>query len=324
MGGTTAGFACVCAISACDGPQSALTSAGEDSAHVSMLFITMLTGAALIWTALASVFALAVFRRPKSVQARSLRWLIGVAGILFPTVVLGALLAWGLSTLPDHRQPGDGLTIHVTAEQWWWRVDYGLADGTVISSANEIRLPVGERVDFRLGARRVIHSFWIPALGGKMDMFPGRETRLSLKAEVPGTYRGQCAEFCGTSHAWMAFRVVAMPRDEFLAWLDHEADEATAPRDDMAARGARVFDREGCGACHTVRGTENVGRVGPDLTHVGSRSSLAAGRLGTSPRDFAAWIAKPGDFKPGVTMPSYGHLEGEDLLSLASYLKALK
>ena len=157
-----------------------------------------------------------------------------------------------------------------------------------------------------------------------MDMFPGRETRLTLEPEVPGIYRGQCAEFCGASHALMAFETVVMPQTEFDAWLAAAAGPAAAPEGDLAARGAELFAREGCGACHRVRGTPAQGNVGPDLTNVGGRHSLGAGILGTEVEDFAYWIGLTQAIKPEVEMPSYDHLSEDELTALGTYLKGLR
>jgi cytochrome c oxidase subunit 2 len=311
-------------LSACSGEQSALAPGGEDAATIARIFWVMLWGAVVLWLAVNLAVYLARNNAPRRIGRRAANAVIIGGGVVLPLAVLTPLLIWGLAVLPDHRLPGEGLTIRVTGEQWWWRVEYlPQAGGEPVVAANEIRLPVGQRVTFELGARAVIHSLWIPALGGKMDMFPGRTTRLSLRATEPGVYRGQCAEFCGLSHAWMAFRAVAMPAADFAAWLEHEAGPAARPEGD-AVQGADIFAREGCGACHTIRGTEHAGRVGPDLTHVGSRLSLGAGRLAPSPANFADWIAEPGSFKPGVQMPGFGHLPRADLAALGTYMAGLR
>lgn len=309
------------ALAACDGPQSALDVSGEDARVLARLFWVMLGAAIVLWLGLNGLFAYVTRINPRELPSRWANGLIIGGGIVLPTFLIAALLVWGLSILPDQRQPGDGLTIRVRGEQWWWRVEYWPEGAeTPVVSANEVRMPVGERVEFVLDSKTVIHSFWIPSLGGKMDMFPGRETRVSLRAEEPGLFRGQCAEFCGDSHAWMAFEAEAMPAEDFDAWLDHEAAGATA----LSGAGASLFAREGCGACHAIRGTPHVGRVGPDLTHVGSRHSLAAGRLGTSVEDFMAWIADPEALKPSAEMPAYGHLDEPELLALATFLAGLE
>ncbi|MGZ9811466.1 cytochrome c oxidase subunit II [Pseudoroseicyclus sp. H15] len=318
----------LCLLAACTGRQSALDPAGEDAATLAQIFLTMFIAALVIWLLLNGIF-FAVTRLFRREMSRNLaNGLVIGGGIVLPVLLIGALLTWGLSILPDHDTPGDGLTIRVTGEQWWWRVAYETAEGDVIT-ANEIRLPVGERVDFRLDSHRVIHSFWIPALGGKMDMFPGRETHMSLRATEAGLYRGQCAEFCGASHAWMAFEVEAMAPEAFAAWLAAEAAPAAPPAGEAARRGEELFAREGCGGCHTIRGTQHQGLVGPDLTHVGSRHSLGAGRLGAgrlgaSLEDFSSWIAHTDDLKPEVEMPPYDHLSPDELTDLATYLKGLE
>lgn len=313
------------ALAGCGERQSALAPGGEDGAAVLVLFAVMLTGAVVLWLGLNGLFFYVTRIRPVKIPARFANTLIIGGGLILPTILIGVLLGWGLSMLPDQRRDGDGLTIRVTAEQWWWRVEYWPEGAEApIVSANEVRMPVGQRVEFELNAKRVIHSFWIPALGGKMDMFPGRETRMSLKATDPGIYRGQCAEFCGASHAWMAFEAVAMPPEEFDAWLQQEAGDAAPPATPVAEEGAEIFAREGCGACHELRGTDHVGRVGPDLTHVGGRLSIGAGRLGTSVEDFARWVSQTDEIKPEVAMPAYHHLGAEDLTRLATYLEGLE
>lgn len=319
------GLAALLVVAGCDYRQSALLSGGEDGAALAVLFFVMLAGAVVLWLALNGLFFFVTRVHRVKMSATLANALIIGGGLVLPTVLLGTLLVWGLGMLPDQRQAGEGLTIRVTAEQWWWRVEYWPegADAPVVS-ANEIRLPVGERVEFRLDSKSVIHSFWIPALGGKMDMFPGRETRMSLKAVEPGIYRGQCAEFCGASHAWMAFEAVAMPPEDFAAWLEAEAGNAQSPEGAAAQAGAEIFAREGCGACHTLRGTRHVGRVGPDLTHVGGRLSLGAGRLGVRPEDFALWVSHTGDLKPEVEMPAYDQLDADELADLAAYLEGLE
>ena len=195
--------------------------------------------------------------------------------------------------------------------------------GPPIVTANEVRLPVGTRSEITLGSDLVIHSFWVPSLAGKADMFPGRETRISLEPTEAGSFRGQCAEFCGESHALMAFAAVTMPQGEFDAWLAREAGPAREPETDAERRGRAVFLATGCGACHAIRGTEAQGAFGPDLTHVGSRETLGAGILPNEPDAMARWIAHTESVKPGVMMPAYPHLAGPDLDALVAYLGSL-
>ena len=320
-----AGFLTLALLSACGKEQSALDAAGVDAAAIRNIFMVTLVGACILWVLVNGAFYTLTRLRTDPLDDRFVRPLLIGGGIVVPSVLLIGLLAWALSILPDQRAPGDGLQVRVTGEQWWWRVEYW-PDGAEepIVTANEIRLPAGQRTEFVLDADRVIHSFWIPSLGGKMDMFPGRETRVSLHPERPGRYRGQCAEFCGVSHAWMAFAAVVMPQEEFDAWLEREAGDAVAPESAEAVRGEGLFRSEGCGACHAVRGTEAVGQVGPDLTHVGSRETLGAGRLGATLEDFERWIAHTGELKPEVLMPTYDHLGEAEIADMAAYLKGLK
>ncbi|MHC9237574.1 cytochrome c oxidase subunit II [Pseudooceanicola sp. 502str34] len=312
------------ALAGCGGEQSSLNPAGRDALSISTLFWVMLAGAVVLWLLVNGAFYFMSRVMPGKFDQRYARHIMIGGGFVLPVVVLTALLVWGLSILPDPRRPGDGLVVRVTGEQWWWRVEYWPEGANApVLTANEIRLPVGQRTEIHLTSDKVIHSFWIPALGGKMDMFPGRETMISLLPERTGTYRGQCAEFCGASHAWMAFAAVVMEPADFDRWLASEAADAVSPSTDAAARGERLFRSEGCGACHAVRGTENVGQVGPDLTHVGSRQTLGAGRLKVTIDDLSTWISHTDVLKPEVKMPSY-NLEPEQLSDLASYLEGLK
>lgn len=241
-------------------------------------------------------------------------------------MVLGVLLVYGLALTPDLLAPAPegSLRIAVTGEQWWWRVRYLPPGGDPVDLANEIRLPVGERVEFSLESPDVIHSFWIPALGGKIDMIPGRVNRLTLQPSRTGVFRGACAEYCGASHALMSFSVVVLEQEDFARWLAHQAQPAPEPTAALAAHGQDLFLANGCGACHAIRGTPADGVVGPDLTHVGGRLSLGAGILPNEPDAFVRWIARTEMVKPGVHMPAFGMLPAEDLEALAVYLEGLQ
>lgn len=320
-------LACLAAafvLSACDGRQSVLAPSGTDALSVFDLARVMFIGAVVLWLLVGTLFIYVTRINPREMSRRKAEILIVGGGVVFPVLLLGALLVYSLPLMNAPRLADEGLRVHITAEQWWWRVDYELPDGTRIPSANELRLPVGTRTGLVLNAKKVIHSFWVPALGGKTDMIPGRETFQSLQPVTAGVYRGQCAEFCGASHALMAFETVAMEPEDFAAWLEAEARDAQPPATAPARRGAEIFAREGCGGCHTVRGTDAVGQVGPDLTHVGSRKSLAAGILDVTAEDFADWIGHTEAIKPEVAMPSYDFLPREDLAALGIYLEGLK
>lgn len=261
-------------LTACSGPQSALDPAGDEAGQVADLFWLMLIGSGVIWTAVigTAVYATHLKRAPVS-DAFALRFVIG-GGIVVPVLVLAALLFHGLSLMPRFRAPGHGnLKIAASGEQFWFRIRYERPGAEPVESANEIRVPVGRRVEIALTSPDVIHSFWIPTLAGKTDMIPGRVNRLVVEATRPGTFRGACAEFCGPSHALMAFTVVAMEEAAYTAWLVAQSAPAE-PAEESAA-----FLRNGCGACHTIRGTQARGRVGPDLTHLASRATIGAGTL---------------------------------------------
>lgn len=310
---------------ACSGPQSALDPAGLEASRLATLFWWMLIGSGIVWAAVLYLGLRATKHRPDRDTARQARLLVIGGGVALPTVVLTVLLIVGLAELPDYLEPPprDALRIRVIGEQYWWRVEYPQSGDAPVTLANEIRLPVGEPVEFELLSPDVIHSFWIPALGGKMDMIPGRRNRLRLTAGRTGEFRGACAEFCGTSHAWMAFPVVVMERAEFDAWLEQQRSPAASPAPAVHG-GQAAFLANGCGACHTVRGSPADGVVGPDLTHVGSRLSLGAGVLGNEIDDFVRWIAETDRVKPGVLMPHFGMLPQDELRALAAYLDSLQ
>jgi cytochrome c oxidase subunit 2 len=305
-------------------PQSALATAGRDAERIADLFFVMTVGGLIVWVA---VVALAVYaiRARETYTERAANLLVIGGGVALPTVVLAALLAYGLPVLPQILTPAPegSLQIDVTGKQWWWRVRY-VTDKGVVETANELRLPVGERVNLRLVSTDVIHSFWVPSIAGKMDLIPGRVTHLALEPTRTGVFRGACAEYCGTSHALMAFHVVVMERDEFDAWLDHQAQPAEAPPHAEAAHGQAAFIANGCTACHTIRGIPSTGTLAPDLTHVGSRLRIGAGTLPNEPEALVRWIAQTDTVKPGVHMPEFRALPPAELSALASDLASLK
>lgn len=252
-------------------------------------------------------------------------WILG-GGVLFPGAVLAALFVYVLPMTPVREAPpADALLVSVTGRMWWWDVHYTAGPGQdEIVTANEIRIPVGRPVFIALASDDVIHSFWIPALAGKVDMMPGRRNQLLVSADRPGVYRGQCAEFCGEQHAKMALHVVALAPPEFEAWRQAQLLPAPAAITPQQARGRAAFLANRCDACHTVRGVANEGRLGPDLTHVGSRLHLGAGTLANGPDSIAQWVSHVQQLKPGARMPSYDRLDGETLAALAHWLGSLK
>lgn len=316
------------ALGGCDGRQSALEPAGRGAADIATLFWGMTIGSVIVWGAVVGLTIYALRRHPRDNEKleRRAKWLIIGGGALVPTCVLAGLLVYGLALLPRllAAPPPGTLRISVTGEQWWWRVRYHPPEGGPVDLANEIRLPVSEPVEFELSSPDVIHSFWIPSLGGKIDMIPGRRTRLVLEPTRTGMFRGVCAEYCGTSHALMAFDVVVLPKGEFARWLDAQRRPATTVGAGLAADGQTHFFRNGCAACHTIAGTDAKGVVGPNLTHVGSRLSLGAGIVRNDVDGFVRWLEKTDHVKPGVQMPHFGMLPREELQALAAYLESLQ
>jgi len=318
-------LALIVPISACSGPQSALEPAGVEAGQVATLFWVMAVSALLIWILVValSLYASRWRRIPLSEKAagRLPFW----AGVVFPVVVLTALLSYALWLMPSLR-PFSGnyptaLRIEVEGHQFWWRITYHRRDSAIVVSANEVRLPVGERVEFSLTSADMIHSFWIPVLGGKMDLIPGRVNRLSLQATRTGLFRGQCAEFCGTGHALMAFPVVVMEPGDFDAWIATRSKPAKVIGTDAAND---LFLQQGCGGCHRIDGTAAQGLSGPDLSHMGSRLTIGAGLLDNDVENLVRFIANARFHKPGSKMPAYSHLSDAQLRSIAVWLKGLQ
>jgi cytochrome c oxidase subunit 2 len=304
-------------LAGCNAEQSMLHPAGEDAAAISNLFWAMAIGAALIWLLVmgTTVYAVLGRRRPTSEKFADRFILFG--GVAFPTVTLAILLVFGLALLPDWvRADTPDLRVHVTAEQYWWRIGYEQPDGTIVETANELHLPNGQTAEFVLNSTDVIHAFWIPALGGKIDIIPGRTNLWRLKPTDAGVYRGVCAEFCGPSHALMAFPVVVHDPVDFAAWLEGEVAPATSDN--------ALIQSAGCAACHAVRGTDATGRVGPDLTHFASRRTMAAGTLPITADNLATWLLDPDHIKPDARMPGYAMLPESERAALVSYLLDLK
>jgi cytochrome c oxidase subunit 2 len=318
-------------IAACDGRQSSLTPAGPDAERVFDLFVVMSVGSAIVWLAVVGLSLYATRLRPREHPRLGHRLIIG-GGAVAPALVLGALLIYGLAPLPAMLAlpaPG-GPVIVVTGEQWWWRVRYDLPGGRSFDTANELRLPVNERIEVQLQSADVIHSFWLPSITGKMDVIPGRLNRIALEPSRTGVFRGACAEYCGRSHARMNFETVVLSRPDFDAWVEEQLRDASpassgpVATSEMAEQGETRFLASGCGACHTIRGTAAAGRLGPDLTHVGSRLTIGAGMLPLRVGELQRWIELTEHVKPGVRMPSFNMIPPEDVRAISTYLAGLR
>ena len=295
---------------------------GALGSHAELLHelgLVLYIGAAVIFIVVIALALWSVFATPRPVRWQ--RWIIG-GGLIFPIATLTALLLYSLSigNALDIHPPDDALRIHVTGYQWWWEVRYEDKDGASVVAANELHIPVGRSVHLSLSAHDVIHSFWVPPLAGKVDMIPGRTTHLTLRTDEPGVFRGQCAEYCGAQHAFMALYVIAEPAERFEHWLVKESQPAAPAQNE----GQELFFRGGCAQCHTIRGTAADGILGPDLTHVGSRRSLGAGMLSNHIGTMAGWIGGAQDLKPGNRMPSMNIYTGNELLLLSEWLGNLE
>ena len=255
--------------------------------------------------------------------------LIVPAGVLFLLLAWGTILVAGMTTIK-----GDELRMRVSGNVYWWRVSYLDAAGNqILADANELHIPVGRPVVVDMVSEDVIHSFWVPKLGGKMDMIPGRTNRLKLQANKSGSYGGQCAEFCGGAHSLMGFVVVAHDPADWQRWFDArltrlnsapDPTETAVPVSDEVLRGRQLFGEVGCAACHRVAGSSAQGLSGPDLTHVGSRRSLGAGILPNTRGTLIGWIGDSQSIKPNNRMPAYRSLQAAELNALAAYMESLK
>ncbi len=311
-------------LGGCVGAQSALSPASDEAGRVALLTWILFGGAAVILLIVCVALYLAIDGSDRARRALGSDRAIRLGGVVFPAVTLTILLGYGVwlmrETIASDRPTA--LRIEVTGEQWWWRVAYSSRNVTV-AEANEIRIPVGHEVDFVLRSADVIHSFWIPSLGGKLDMIPGRTNTLRLRADRPGIYRGQCAEYCGGPHGLMALEIVAVSGAEFEHWLEEEV-RPTFARQASETAGAALFLSAGCGTCHAVRGTQAAGVVGPDLSRIGSRRFLAAAIIPNTPENLGRLITHNQTMKPGNPMPEFRVFSPEQLAALTAYLTSLK
>jgi len=304
---------------------SVLAPAGAEAAALQALSLVLIAGATLIFAGVMVLLVLALRQRQKRTVPTAW-WILG-GGIGFPVVVLSGLLLYSTARTAGLERPlaDPPLVVGVTGRLWWWEVRYrDPASGHEVVLANELRLPVGRPAQIALGSADVIHSFWVPELGGKRDLVPGRINHLVITPLRSGVYRGECAEYCGVQHAKMALPVVVMPAEAFAAWLAAQALPASPPGTGPAKAGEQAFRAQGCTACHTVRRLNERVNRGPDLTHVASRLTLGAGVLRSEPGAAKRWLVGVQALKPGARMPSYAHLDGATLDALSAYLEQLQ
>lgn len=317
-----------------DAPLNYLTSAGDKADAILPLTwgvtIISLVVIVIIWLLVVG----AIWRRPGiapqpagskiAIDERTsgLSWIwIGVG---ISSLVLLFTVVWTMTVLARVTSPSKKpvLTIEITGHQWWWQVRYLSNDPSqVFVTANEVHIPVGEPVLLKLVGADVIHSFWIPALGGKTDTIPGQTNETWLEARSPGIYRGQCTEYCGLQHAQMATLLIADTPQSFAAWRSHQLQSAGRPSSGGQWAGLAHFTSH-CGSCHTVRGTDAAGMLGPDLSHLMQRHTIAAGTLPNDPADLDRWISDPQSIKPGALMPK-PELSPNERADVISYLKTL-
>jgi cytochrome c oxidase subunit 2 len=309
-------------------PTSLLDPAGPRAALTANLWWFMLGLGLIVYVLVMAFLAASLLTRPGGrfeLDDRARTRVVIAGGLIAPAVVLIVLLAMDLRTLVAVAAPPApaDLSLDVVAHQWWWEVRY---PDQQISTANEIHVPVGQVVMIHLSSVDVIHSLWVPRLAGKTDVLPGQTNTMWLEATFAGDYRGQCAEYCGIQHANMAFTVVAQNPSEFQAWVVTQQQPAHPPVDPESARGAQAFVSSGCITCHALRygGTAPTGGgIGPDLTHLASRSTIAAGTANNDARSLERWISNPQAIKQGTTMPPTD-LDPNTLHALAAYLTSLE
>lgn len=263
---------------------------------------------------------------PDPVRERRMTNTVAVASVITAIILLVLTIAsFSIGrSLSSSMSNQDAVTIELTGQQWWWQVRYENADPSKsFITANEIHIPVGQPVTVKLKSTDVIHSFWVPNLVGKKDLIPGHDAVIWFQADKPGLFRGQCAEYCGLQHAHMAFWVVADSPDKYQAWLAQQRQSAQEPNTDSERRGQQVFLNAPCIMCHTIQGTQAGATIGPNLTHVASRTTLAAGTLPNTRGHLSGWVVDAQAIKPGNRMPP-NSLNPNDLQALLDYLQSLK
>jgi len=308
--------------------QSVLRPSGAHAVLVDHLFALITTVCVVVWilTALAAWIAIRRGRRAASTATdQQAGRHVGIATAVTVLTLLGILVETMLTgRAMDALRVDDPVRVQVTGNQWWWDIQYpGAYPSLQVITANEIHIPVGRQVKIDMLSNDVIHSLWIPELQGKIDLVPGHLNTLWVEADHPGVFRGQCAEYCGAQHAKMALTVVAEPPGDFEGWLMANRAPAPTPATPDQQRGEAIVVKGPCSLCHAINGTSAGGRTAPDLTHVASRSTLAAGTLPNTRGYLAGWIADPQHVKPGSRMPATG-LRGSDLQDVLAYLETLK
>jgi len=321
-------------------PQSTLDPRGYHARHIyDDLFWWVMIAALAVFFAVEAVIVYAVWRfraRPGDPLPAQIHGntTLEITWTIIPAIILIVILLFTFNTQrilanpPELAEAGrNALNIRVVGHQWWWEFQY---PDLAVTTANELHLPVGVPVRVELESADVIHSFWVPYIAGKQDAIPGRVNPLIIQADEADTYSGQCAEFCGIEHALMRFQVVSESQSEFNSWAQNQraipgfaATPTAGGQQSLVSQGAQVFANGACVTCHTLRGTPAQAKIGPDLTHFGSRKSLAANTLPNTPENLAKWLRNPQAVKPGNDMPNL-NLSDQDVDALVAYLESLK
>jgi cytochrome c oxidase subunit 2 len=310
---------------------AALNPAGPRAHQIADLMLTFFSVSAVVYLIVIAVLVWAMRRKhalatgaAREEAERKATRVIGVSVAFTVVILIGLALADFTVQRALSSHPADALRVLVTGHQFWWEVEYD--DPTPsqrLRTANELHIPLNRPVELVLTSRDVIHSFWLPNIMGKKDLIPGHTNTEVLMVDQPGVYRGQCAEFCGLQHAQMRLVLHADPPEQFEQWRQEQLATAREPADDRQKHGRDVFMTSSCVLCHTIGGTDANATAGPDLTHVASRDTIAAGALRNTPANLSSWILAPQRFKPGVMMPAT-QLPPEDLSALTAYLGSLQ
>lgn len=326
-------------LSSCSrgGIQNAINPAGPNASSLDRLWWLMFWGCTAVYVLVMIAVAIAI---RKGMRRRDLSPILEIpvqterrkrnavlSAVTVTAIILFVFLIYSFKTgraLTADLGHKNGLAIEITGHQWWWEVRYDDVDASnIFTTANEIHIPVGVPVLFTLHGGDVIHSFWVPNLAGKKDLIPGKVATMWLQADKPGVYRGQCAEYCGLQHARMAFWIVADPQDQFNAWRQNATQGSVPPSTDSQKRGQQVFLSSTCVMCHAIGGTTAGANFGPNLTHVGSRNTIAGATIANTREHLMAWVANSQAFKPGNKMPA-NNLSDQDLQAVVDYLQSLK
>jgi len=306
-------------------PRSPFNPASPQAGAIASLFTFLLDVAGLIFLGVEGTILYSAFAHRERPGREASQFTgntkVEILWTAIPAALLIVVFILTVQTMHAISAPsGDPVEIRVVGHQWWWEFDYP-NEGVV--TANEMHVPVGEPVVLHVTSADVIHSFWVPQLAGKQDANPGQTHDLTFTVLQPGTYLGQCAEFCGIEHTFMAIRVVADPPDQYAAWIRSQRQPAAPPTNSFAVEGDLIFRSQTCGSCHAIAGTPANGVAGPNLTHVASRATIGAGVLTNTPEHMAQWLQNPQAVKPGVLMPNF-KLTPDQVNALTAYMESLR